>query len=140
MLGRVKMGGMPIWTESQTIIPQLAAMVDSGGHAVCLGSNGNQGAAANAAPSTLMGFPLMFAERLPALGTKSDLCLLNLPYYLVKDGSGPIAASSEHILFLSNKTVFKIVWNVDGRPWLTEPVQLEGAAAGNTVSPFVVLN
>jgi HK97 family phage major capsid protein len=68
----------------------------------------------------------------------SDLSLVNLSYYLIKDGSGPAVASSEHILFLSNKTVFKIVWNVDGHPWLTEPLALEGSTA-NTVSPFVVL-
>ena len=36
------------------------------------------------------------------------------------------------------KTVFKIVWNVDGHPWLTEPLALEGSTS-NTVSPFVVL-
>jgi HK97 family phage major capsid protein len=139
MLSKVKMGGPLIWAASQTIIPQLASMVDSGGHAVWLGGNGNQGAAANAAPSTLLGFPLMFVDRMPGIGSKGDLCLLNLPYYLIKDGSGPIVASSEHILFLSNKTVFKVVWNVDGRPWLSEPLQLEGSVS-NTVSPFVVLN
>jgi hypothetical protein len=50
----------------------------------------------------------------------------------------PIAASSEHIYFTSNKAVFKIVWNCDGKPWLTEPITLEGAA-GSTVSPFVIL-
>jgi HK97 family phage major capsid protein len=138
MLSRVKMGGSLVWAASQTVIPQLAAMVDAGNHAVWLGG-ANPGAAANAAPSTLLGFPLMFVDRMPALGTKGDLCLLNLPYYLVKDGSGPMVASSEHILFLSNKTVFKVVWNVDGRPWLTEPITLEGTTS-NTVSPFVVLS
>ena len=66
------------------------------------------------------------------------MSLVNLSYYLIKDGSGPAAASSEHILFLSNKVVFKVVWNVDGHPWLTEPLGLEGSTT-NTVSPFVVL-
>jgi len=96
------------------------------------------GGAAGPAPSTLLGYPLLFSERLPALGTKGDLSLVNLAYYLVKDGSGPFFARSEALYFLSNRTVFRIVWNVDGRPWLTEPLSLEGSAA-NTVSPFVVL-
>ncbi|OPY75185.1 MAG: Phage capsid family protein [Syntrophorhabdus sp. PtaU1.Bin153] len=139
MLARLLMRGPAVWVASQTIIPQLATMVDSGGHAVWLGGNGNQGAAAQAMPSTLFGIPLIFSDRLPGLGTKGDLMLLSPFYYLIKDGSGPIAASSEHIYFLSNKTVFKIVWNVDGRPWLTEPLPLEGSTS-NTVSPFVVLN
>jgi hypothetical protein len=81
----------------------------------------------------------LFSERNPALGTKGDLTLLSPQLCLIKDGCGPIAASSEHIYFLSNKTVFKIVWNVDGKPWLTKPIGLEGAT-GSTISPFVILN
>jgi HK97 family phage major capsid protein len=140
MLSRVLMrGGSYIWLASQTVIPQLAAMVDAGNHAVWLGGAGSGlPGAQGPLPSTLLGMPVVFSDRLPALGTKGDLSLVNLSYYLIKDGSGPAVASSEHILFLSNKTVFKIVWNVDGHPWLTEPLALEGSTA-NTVSPFVVL-
>jgi HK97 family phage major capsid protein len=139
MLARAKMGGKYVWIASQTIIPQLAAMTDAGTHAVWLGGKDANGAASETMPSTLFGFPVLFADRLPALGTKGDLSLVDLSYYLIKDGSGPAAASSEHILFLSNKTVFKIVWNVDAHPWLTEPIPLEGSTA-NTVSPFVILS
>ena len=132
-------GTNPVWIGSQTIIPQLAAMVDAGSHAVWISGAGLGSGAAERLPGTLMGIPLLFADRAPALGSKGDLGIYDLSMYLVKDGSGPFAASSEHILFLSNKTVFKIVWNVDGHPWLTEPIPLEGATT-STVSPFVVLN
>lgn len=139
MLARMLMrGGSYVWLASQTCIPQLAAMVDAGTHAVWLGGRDANGAGQGPLPSTLLGIPVVFADRLPALGTKGDLSLVNLSYYLIKDGSGPAAASSEHILFLSNKVVFKLVWNVDGHPWLSEPLGLEGSTA-NTVSPFVVL-
>jgi HK97 family phage major capsid protein len=138
MLARAKMGGSMAWIASQTIIPQLAAMVDAGTHAVWLGGKDANGAAANSMPSTLMGFPILFADRCPALGSKGDLSLVDLSYYLVKDGSGPFVAQSTELLFLSNRTVFKVRWNVDGHPWLTEPIPLEGSTA-NTVSPFVVL-
>lgn len=140
MLARMLMrGGSYVWLASQTVIPQLSAMVDAGNHAVWLGGpGGSLSGAAGPLPSTLMGIPVVFCDRLPALGTKGDLSLVNLSYYLIKDGSGPAAASSEHILFLSNKVVFKIVWNVDGHPWLTEPLGLEGITT-STVSPFVVL-
>jgi HK97 family phage major capsid protein len=140
MLSKILMrGGSYIWLCSQTVIPSLAAMVDVGNHAVWLGGQGTSGAAQGPLPSTLMGFPLVFSDRLPALGTKGDFNLVNLSYYCIKDGSGPLAASSEYIYFLSNKVVFKVVWNVDGHPWLTEPLGLEGSTS-NTVSPFVILN
>lgn len=140
MLARILMrGGSYIWLASQTIIPQLAAMVDAGTHAVWLGGRDANGAAQGPLPTTLFGLPIIFADRLPALGTKGDLSLVNLSYYLIKDGSGPAAASSEHVFFTSNKVVFKIVWNVDAHPWLTEPLGLEGSTT-NTVSPFVILN
>jgi HK97 family phage major capsid protein len=139
MFARAKMGGSYVWLASQTIIPQLAAMTDAGTHAVWLGGKDANGAAANSIPSTLFGIPMIFADRLPALGTKGDLSLVDLSYYLIKDGSGPAAASSEHVFFTSNKVVFKIVWNVDAHPWLTEPIGLEGSTS-NTVSPFVVLS
>jgi HK97 family phage major capsid protein len=139
MLARMLMrGGSYVWLASQTAIPQLAAMTDAGTHAVWLGGRDANGAGQGPLPSTLLGMPVVFADRLPALGTKGDLSLVNLSYYLIKDGSGPAAASSEHVFFTSNKVVFKIVWNVDGHPWLTEPLGLEGITT-STVSPFVVL-
>ena len=74
-----------------------------------------------------------------SLGTVGDLILVDMDYYLIKDGSGPFVATSEHVHFLTNRTVIKIFWNVDGQPWLSAPIPLEGSAV-NTVSPFVVLN
>jgi len=141
MLARILMrGGSYIWLASQTTIPQLAAMTDAGTNSVWLGGQGaGLRGAAGPLPTTLFGLPIVFADRLPALGTKGDLSLVNLSYYLIKDGSGPYAASSEHVYFTSNKVVFKIVWNVDAHPWLSEAIGLEGSTS-NTVSPFVVLN
>ena len=140
MMARMLMrgSGSYVWLASQTTIPQLAAMVDAGNHAVWLGGTALKNAGAQGLPGTLLGLPVIFADRLPALGTKGDLSLVNLSYYLVKNGSGPFIASSEHVYFTSNKTVFKIVWNVDGHPWLSEPLQLEGSTS-DTVSPFVIL-
>jgi HK97 family phage major capsid protein len=138
MFARLRMGGNAVWIASPTIIPQLAAMVDAGNHAVWIGGGNLAQGASAPMPSTLMGLPVYFSERLPALGTRGDLNLVDLSYYLIKDGSGPFAAISTELLFLNNKTVFKLVWNVDAKPWLTEPIGLEGATT-NTVSPFVVL-
>src|SRR5208283_2223220 len=141
MLSRVLMRGgtKMVWAASQSIIPQLSAMTAPSPWPVWTGGAMNTPGAASALPSTLFGFPLMFAERLPALGTRGDLNLLCLEFYTIKDGSGPVAASSDQIFFLNNMTCFKTVWSVDGKAWLSEPIQLEGST-NYTVSPFIILD
>ncbi|WP_248306936.1 phage major capsid protein [Devosia sp. 1635] len=88
-------------------------------------------------PATLMGRPAITSDRNPQLGSLGDLWYGDLSQYLIKDGSGPFVAASEHVLFRQNKTVIKIFWNVDGSPWLTAPFALEN---GYLVSPFVALD
>lgn len=132
MFARSKFGGSFVWVASQTIIPQLLRCKDANNNNIFLFNL--------AAPmqTTLLGVPLMFNDRSPALGSEGDLVLVDCSYYLIKDGSGPFVDASPHMYFTSNQTVIKIFWNVDGKPWLSAPLPLEGATS-NTVSPFVVL-
>lgn len=132
-------GTSKVWIASQQILPQLMNMKDdsggsgdNGGGAYIWQPNGREGV-----PSTLLGLPIIWNPRSPALGSQGDLVLADLSYYIIKDGSGPFVQASEHVHFINNKTVIKITWNVDGAPWLTEPFKQEN---GNTVSPFVVLD
>jgi HK97 family phage major capsid protein len=138
MFSRAKFGGTFVWIGSQTILPQLMGMTDSGGSTL-VWAPGQTGLAASGPPGTLCGIPLIFNDRSPGLGTAGDLMLVDLSYYLIKDGSGPFVATSPHVHFTTNKTVIKAFWNVDGAPWLSGPIPLEGSTA-NTVSPFIVLN
>lgn len=133
----LRRGGSPIWMISQSVMPTLLQLRNPTGSPF----NGDgslifQQSAQPGIPDMLMGFPIQWHERSPALGTKGDVTLADLSHYLIKDGSGPFVASSEHVKFTSNKTVFKIFWNVDGQPWLTAPFTQEG---GFQVSPFVTL-
>lgn len=132
MLARVKFGGPLVWITSQTTIPQLAALVDPGNNVIFVKS------AAENMPSTLMGFPIIYSERNPVLGTKGDLMLCQLSMYMIKNGSGPRVDVSTDVLFATDQTAFRIVWHVDGQPWLTAPLPLEGSSS-STISPFVIL-
>ncbi len=125
-------GGSYVWLTSQTTIPQLCTIADAGSNNLWMPS------AVAGTPNTLMGLPVLFHGRIPALGSEGDLMLVNLFYYLVKEGSGPYVRVSDQVYFLNDKTVFQLIWNIDGRPWLEAPIYLEGATS-NTVSPFVVL-
>jgi len=129
-------GGSPVWSISQSVMPQLLTMrnpTSAGGDGSLVWQPNARDAAGN---QLLMGYPIFWNQRNPQLGSRGDVGLYDFSQYLVKDGSGPFVASSEHVKFLENKTVFKIFWNVDGQPWLTEPFRQEG---GYQVSPFVIL-
>ena len=90
----------------------------------------------NAQTNEIMGFPVVWTNRQATLGGRGDVALVDLSYYLIKDGSGPFLASSDQVYWTSNRTAVKIVANVDGQPWLTAPFKNED---GYETSPFVVL-
>jgi len=124
--------GSPVWIGNPTCLPQLMQMVDAGNHVVW------QPNAREGEPPTLMGFPWLRNERQPVLGTAGDLMLVNLSFYVIKDGAAMVIDVSQHVKFLSNQSVIRAVWNVDGQPTLSSPLLLEDGAT--TQSPFVVLN
>lgn len=122
-----------IFIANQSLLPQLATMQDPAGNYIFI-----QGDVTRGIPSTLFGIPLRFTGKTPTLGNKGDLILVDFSYYLIKDGSGPFIAASEHVLFQQNKTVIKAFWNVDGEPWVVEPLTLEDGVT--QVSPYVSLD
>ena len=131
MFARAKFGGKLLWIGSQTVLPQLMTMVDAGNNLVW------QSSAREGTPGSLLGIPFTLNDQSPVLGSEGDLILVDLDYYMIKDGSGISITMSEHPLFTQNRTIIKAFWNVDGQPWLTTPLlQRDGVS---TVSPFVVL-
>jgi len=124
-------GQSPVWSMPQSALPQIATLQDPMGRYIW------QANAVNGMAGQLLGYPVRWNNRAPALGSKGDVLLADWDDYLIKDGSGPFVAASEHVKFTSNKTVIKIFWNVDAAPWLTAPIKEEN---GYEVSPFVGLD
>jgi len=122
-----------MWIANQSTLPQIATLQDAAGNYIFIKGDVTRGI-----PDTLMGIPIRFTGKTPVLGSKGDLMLVDLTYYLIKDGSGPFIAASEHVLFRQNKTVIKVFWNVDGKGWVNEPLTLEDGST--QVSPYVVLD
>lgn len=129
-----------VWVGNIEIFAQLwkmALAVGTGGAPVWLPAN----QAAGQPLSTLMGRPLIYTEKCPALGTAGDLALLDMSQYMIgqkSTGSGIQVASSIHLRFDYDETVFRYVLRYDGRPtWTTALTPKRGS---NTLSPFVVLN
>ncbi|MES2494629.1 MAG: phage major capsid protein [Pseudomonadota bacterium] len=124
-------GTSPVWSMPQSALVDIATMVDPEGHYIW------KPGAVDGFAGTLLGYPVRWNNRAPQLGTKGDITLVDWSQYLIKDGSGPFVASSEHVKFTSNQTVIKFFWNVDGAPWLNAPITEEN---GWEVSPFVGLD
>lgn len=132
MVSRLLMrGGSPVWSMPQAALVELGQLVDPEGHYIWK-ANAREGFAGD-----LMGYPVRWNNRSPGVGSKGDVLLADWSHYLIKDGSGPFVAASEHVKFTSNKTVIKIFWNVDGAPWMHAPIKEEN---GYEVSPFVGLD
>lgn len=124
-------GGSPVWSMPQAAITKIATLQDPEGHYIWKPD------ARDGFAGTLAGYPLKWNNRAPLLGSKGDVTLVDWSQYLIKDGSGPFVAASEHVKFTSNKTVIKIFWNVDGAPWMKAPIKEEN---GYEVTPFVGLD
>jgi HK97 family phage major capsid protein len=128
--------GSAVWIASIDTFPELATMalsVGTGGGPVWMGNYTSPGAATP--PVTILGRPVYFTEKTPVLGTTGDLSFVNLDYYLIGDRQMMQASSSEHFKFQNDKTAFKVIERVDGRPWLQSPITPHNN--GPTLSPFV---
>jgi HK97 family phage major capsid protein len=131
--------GSAVWLMSQTLIPQLVQLADAANRVVWLpNAQSPGGGAAQTMPATLFGLPIIFTEKLPALGTKGDVMLVDPSYYMVGDRMQIEIASSIHFRFQNNQTAWRFLARLDGKPWLDKYVTLADAAT--IVSPFVVLN
>jgi HK97 family phage major capsid protein len=81
--------------------------------------------------------PVVWTEKLPREGTAGDVLLADWSYYLVGDRQATTVDTSIHNKFEYDKTTWRVVHRVDGRPWLSSPLTL--ADGTSTVSPFVIL-
>jgi HK97 family phage major capsid protein len=124
-----------VWIASPDTFPELATMalsVGTGGAPVWL-NNGVEGPAA-----TILGRPVIFTEMASVLGTAGDLSFVDLSYYLIGDRQAMTAMSSPHYKFANDKTAYRFIERVDGRPWLQSAITPQNG--GNTLSPFVQLS
>jgi len=88
---------------------------------------------------TLLGYPIIFDEKLPRRTTTSngDLLLVDPSYYLVGDRQATTLASTIYDKFDYDQTSFRAVHRVDGQPWPSAPFTLKDGVT--QISPFVRL-
>lgn len=126
-----------VWVVTPDAIPEIFTMalpVGTGGSAVMIAPG-----AGNAAPSmTLLGRPIKWSRKAPGvLGTQGDISLADFRMYAIGDRQDVRLDTSEHVQFLQDKTVFKVIERIDGQPLLKSPLSPENG--GPTLSAFVQL-
>lgn len=125
-----------IWLINQDVEPELFNLgitVGTGGTPAYLPPGG-----LSASPfGTLFGRPVIPVEYCATLGTVGDIVLADFATYLMIDKGGIQSASSIHVRFLNDESVFRFVYRVDGQPsWFNALTPFKGT---NTLSPFVAL-
>jgi HK97 family phage major capsid protein len=130
--------GNAVWIASIDTFPELATMalsVGTGGGPVWMGNYTNPGA--STPPITILGRPVHFTEKTPQLGTTGDISFVDFSYYLIGDRQMMQSASSEQYRFQNDKTAFRVIERLDGRPWIQSSITPHNG--GPNLSPFVQL-
>lgn len=126
-----------VWLLNQEVEAQLMLLglaVGVGGVPVYLPPGGF-----SAAPyGSIFGRPVLPVEYCAALGTVGDIMLVApSAYYMIEKG-GTESASSIHVKFVYDETVWRFVKRLDGTPSINTPLTpYKGTAS--SISPFVTL-
>ncbi len=134
------------WVMHQSVIPQLVQMVGGGtiGSASTTNIPGNQlawmdhqGGAAMKLPDTFLdGLPVYFTEKMPTLGTKGDVSLIDWSNYVIGERLDLQVDVSPHVNFLTNQLTWRVIARCDGKPWANS---FTTDANGWQVSPMITL-
>jgi HK97 family phage major capsid protein len=123
------------WYISPTVVQDLLQLKDGANRAMFLSID--QGVT-KPPIWKLLNLPVTITEKLPALGTKGDVLLVDPSLYVIGDRMQLEIAASEHVNFLKNQTTWRFVQRVDGQPWMDKKITLQDGST--TVSPFVGIN
>lgn len=135
MMGAFLPSGKGVWVAS--IAAKAALLRMAGPTATNYAGSYLWGSAKDGVPDSLMGYPIIFSEKLPALGTSGDIVLADFSHYYIGDRQNTTVDSTDQARWLRNQTSWKVTHRVDGQPWLNLPFTL---ADGTTkISPFVKL-
>lgn len=138
-----------MWLGNQTIYSELITVVNSSGAPLFQPNNmitqaispslidkTTSNGLKYAAQGTLLGLPIRFTEKLPALGTTGDLILIDPTQYGVATRMGLEIGVSEHFKFNTDQIAYRFKLRNDARPlWLGPYVSAD--SANTKFSPFV---
>lgn len=87
---------------------------------------------------TLLGRPIVPIEQCATLGTVGDIIFADFSQYVTATKGGIQSASSIHVQFTTDETVYRWVYRADGQP-IWNAALTPASGSGNTQSPFITL-
>jgi len=124
-----------VWYIEQSVEAQLSLMQVGLGAAASVVYMPPGGL--SAAPyGSLFGRPVIPIEHCAVLGTVNDIVLADMSQYAIADRGGVQAASSIHVQFVTDQSVFRFIYEIDGVPLWSSTLT---TFAGGTVSPCITL-
>lgn len=126
--------GRGVWVMSQSVMASMIQLAGPTGNA----SYFWQPSAREGLPPYLLGFPVMWSEKVPALGTRGDVGLYDFRYFIIGDRQATTIDTTPYDRWEYDETSWRVVHRVDGQPWLSTPLTLQDGTT--QISPFVVLD
>lgn len=125
-----------VWFVNQDVLPVLETLqfeVGTGGVPVMLPPGG----LSDSPYARLYGKPVVPLEYCSTVGTVGDIILANLNAYAAGVKGLADASYSMHLKFDYAQTAYRVIFEVDGQPWLNSAITpFKGS---NTTSPFLTL-
>jgi HK97 family phage major capsid protein len=125
--------GNPVWVIHQSNMSNLMLMTGPAGQPSYL-----WGSAADGVPNRLLGYPVIFTEKLPRNKLAGTVLLADFSYYLVGDRQATtVDSNATGERWRYDETEWRVIHRHDGQPWLSAPLTLVDGTS--SVSPFVIL-
>lgn len=134
-----------VWIMHQSVMPSLYGMTNNATNSGLLvwldpygGDGKNMGPAARKPGALLMGDPVYFTEKLPALanGSLGSVIYTDPSKYLLGDRMAIQIEASQWPLFQFYQTMWRVIMRFDGTPLLTKPITLSDGSF--QVSPVIL--
>ena len=123
-----------VWVAHPSTIPKLAALTVSG----TTDSGWVQVATGRAGGFNILTRPVVFTERVPALGSNGSLLLCDFSAYGIGMRREVRMISTQAVDFANDRTSWLVTVRVDGQPLWSEALTPQNGS--DTLSPFVKLN
>ncbi len=133
MFGRVYTANLPnvVWLANPSTIPELLQ------HTLASGAEAYNVLKEEAGVFRIFGRPVIFSEKLPALGTKGDLILADLSQYQVALNPNFLIGKTDAAEWYSGVVSYRIIMAIDGRGSWVAPIT---PRFGSTQSWLVILD